>query len=72
MKLQDAYDHVPGAARATVDALSVSVIVGTLFDHLPSIAAGLSIIWTAIRIAETRTVRTFFARFRKNSPDNSK
>ena len=40
-----------------VDVLSVATVVGTLVDMLPSIAAVFTIIWTAIRIIETDTVR---------------
>jgi hypothetical protein len=36
--------------------------LGTLFQMLPNIAALLTIIWTAIRIAETDTVRGWFGK----------
>lgn len=44
------------AARA-IDAISISVVGATLIGYLPAIAAVLSIIWTAIRIYESDTVR---------------
>lgn len=50
-------DHVPGAAKASVDVVSFGVAVGTLANLLPHIAALLTIIWTLIRILETDTVR---------------
>lgn len=37
------------------DALSISVVVGTIAAWLPAIAAFFSIIWTLIRIYETKT-----------------
>jgi hypothetical protein len=70
-----AFEHVPTGVKVGADVMSVSVILGTLFNHLPSIAAGLSIIWTGIRIYETKTcqrlVARISARIRKTSPANS-
>ncbi|OWK27588.1 hypothetical protein [Sphingomonas dokdonensis] len=51
-------DHVPGAAKASVDVLSFGVAVGTVTQLLPHLAALLTIIWTLIRILETDTVRS--------------
>lgn len=58
-------DHVPGAAKASVDVLSVGVAFGTVAQLLPHLAALLSIIWTLIRILETDTVRSLFKRERR-------
>lgn len=44
------------------DALSAAVVVGTLAQWLPAAAALLTIIWTAIRIFETRTVQRLLGR----------
>jgi hypothetical protein len=49
-------DHHDTVKHA-VDALSLVTVVGTLVDVLPSIAALFTIVWTAIRIYETDTVR---------------
>ncbi len=43
--------------KHAVDALSFLTVLGTLVDMLPSIAAVFTIVWTAIRIYETDTVR---------------
>lgn len=43
--------------KAAGDVLSLSVVVGTLANWLPSIAAIISIIWGVIRIYETDTVQ---------------
>jgi hypothetical protein len=80
-QFNNTFEHIPSGVKASADILSFSVILGTLFNHLPSIAAGLSIVWSAIRIYETRTVRSLLAklqprftrliaRFRR-TPDNS-
>lgn len=44
------------------DALSLSVVVATIATWLPAVAAVLSIVWTAIRIYETRTVQRWIGR----------
>lgn len=43
--------------KSVIDATSVGVVVGALTNYLPAIAAGVSIIWGLIRIAETDTVQ---------------
>lgn len=50
------------AAKHAVDAVSVSAAVGTVMGILPAIAALFTIIWTGIRIYETRTVQRLFGR----------
>lgn len=47
------------------DAFSISAVVGTIIGMLPAIAAILSIVWTVIRIYETKTVQKFLANRRK-------
>lgn len=46
-------------AKHVVDAVSVLTVVGALVDILPSIAAGFTIIWTGIRIWETKTIQSW-------------
>lgn len=43
--------------KHVIDALSILTVIGTLVDMLPSIAALISIIWSVIRIYETKTVQ---------------
>jgi hypothetical protein len=50
--------------KHTVDAASATVVVGALLDWLPPLAATFTIIWTLIRIYETKTVRRFRRRIR--------
>jgi len=49
-------------AKSIVDAVSVVTVVGTLMQMLPAVAALFTIIWTAIRIWETKTVQRWFGR----------
>jgi hypothetical protein len=55
-------DHVPGAAKASADVLSAGIVVGTLAQLLPHVAALLTIFWTLIRIYETDTVQALVRR----------
>lgn len=40
-----------------IDLASVATVVGSLTDIFPHIAAGLTILWTGIRIWETDTIQ---------------
>lgn len=53
------HDALHEQTKHVIDALSIGVTVGAITNLLPSIAAALTIVWTAIRIWETRTVRSF-------------
>lgn len=50
------------AAKNVMDAVSVVTVIGTLAQVLPAIAAAFTIVWTVIRIYETKTVQSFFKR----------
>lgn len=54
--------HWQDAVKYIVDLLSIGVVLGTLIKILPAIAAFMSIIWSAIRIYETRTVQRFLGK----------
>lgn len=49
-------------AKNVVDAISIGTAAGTLADILPEIAALFTIVWTFIRIYETRTVQKLLGR----------
>lgn len=44
-------------AKNVLDGLSIATVVGTLVQVLPSVAAVFTIVWTCIRIYETKTVQ---------------
>ena len=52
------------AAKNVMDAVSVVTVIGTLAQVLPAIAAAFTIVWTVIRIYETKTVQSFLKRGR--------
>lgn len=55
--MKDVIEHLSEPAKHTVDMLSIITVLGTLMDVLPAIAALLSIIWTLLRIYESKTVQ---------------
>jgi chromate transport protein ChrA len=46
--------------KSGCDALSICGVIATLAGWLPSVAAAVSIVWTCIRIYETKTVQRWF------------
>jgi len=58
-------EQVPGIAKLIGDGTSIGVVVGTLVEFLPAWAALMTIIWTGIRIYETKTVQEFLKRKKK-------
>jgi hypothetical protein len=55
--MKDIIDHISEPAKHVVDALSILTVLGTLVEFLPAIAALLSIIWSLLRIYESKTVQ---------------
>jgi hypothetical protein len=56
-ELLEKLDAVNEHTKSIIDWTSVGVAFGSLLQILPSIAAALSILWTVIRIYETKTVQ---------------
>jgi hypothetical protein len=57
MLMKDPFDSVSESVKYVIDALSFATVLGTLINMLPSVAALFTILWTAIRIYETKTVQ---------------
>ena len=54
--------HETETAKHVVDGLSAITVVGTIVGLLPAFAALFTLIWTIIRIYETRTVQRLLGR----------
>ena len=52
-------DHLTEGTKHVLDGLSVITVLGALVDILPAVAALFTIIWTGIRIYETKTVQNW-------------
>ena len=48
--------------KYAVDAASLFTVVGTMVSMLPAVAALFTIIWTVIRIYETKTVQRWLGK----------
>lgn len=49
--------------KNVVDGFSIGTLIGAFIGWLPSIAAVLSIIWTCLRIYETKTVQKWIRKY---------
>lgn len=58
-------EQLPGGAKALIDGASLLAIAGTIVEQLPHIAAGLSIIWTLLRLWESITVQGWIGSLKK-------
>lgn len=52
-------------AKQVVDGISMATVVGALVDLLPAIAAIFTIVWTGIRIYETKTMQKWLGKDKK-------
>ena len=57
MLMNDPLINLDEATKHIIDFASIATVLGTLADMLPAIAALFTIVWTAIRIYETKTVQ---------------
>ncbi len=50
-------DHMHESTKQVLDFASTVTVVGTILNWLPAFAALWTIIWTTIRIWETKTIQ---------------
>lgn len=55
-------EHLDIAMKTAGDALSLGVLIAAIVQWLPAVASLLTIIWTAIRIYESKTVQRWLGR----------
>jgi hypothetical protein len=60
--MNDPFYNMDEATKHIIDFASIATVLGTLADMLPAIAAIFTIVWTAIRIYETKTVQGWLGR----------
>ena len=58
-------EHLTEGTKHVLDGLSLVTVLGALMDMLPAIAALFTIIWTGIRIYETKTIQGWINRARR-------
>jgi len=62
-KLHEINEHT----KHIIDWASIMTVIGTLASILPAIAALWSIVWSTIRIYETKTVQAFLKSRKKDA-----
>jgi hypothetical protein len=55
--------------KPMIDVFSVATVVGTLANMLPAAAAAFSIVWSLIRIYETKTVQGWLHKLRSSKKE---
>ena len=50
-------EHLQESTKHILDTASIATALGTVMQVLPAIAALFTIVWTTIRIYETKTVQ---------------
>ena len=50
-------EHLQESTKHVLDTASIATAVGTVMQVLPAIAALFTIVWTLIRIYETKTIQ---------------
>ena len=53
------FNEVSEHTKHIIDGASIATVLGTLANILPAMAALFTIIWTTIRIYETKTVQSW-------------
>ena len=51
------HEHLSDATKHIIDGASIATAVGTMMQLLPANAALFTIVWTVIRIYETKTMQ---------------
>ena len=51
------HEHLTDATKHIIDGASIVTVLGTLAQILPPLAALFTIVWTCIRIYETKTIQ---------------
>ncbi|OJW58023.1 MAG: hypothetical protein BGO57_12285 [Sphingomonadales bacterium 63-6] len=60
--MRDFFSNLSSGTKHTIDAVSIGTVVASIVQWLPSIAALLSVVWTAIRIYESPTIQRLVRR----------
>jgi hypothetical protein len=53
------FNDINEHTKHVIDGASIATVLGTLANILPAMAAIFTIVWTAIRIYETKTVQSW-------------
>jgi hypothetical protein len=60
--MNDPFEHLPEGVKLSMDLASLATMIGTLAQWLPEVAALFTILWTALRIYESRTIQRWLGK----------
>ena len=60
-------NNIDESSKHAIDAASIFTAVGSVLQWLPEVAAVFTIVWTGIRIYETKTVQAWVKRRKENA-----
>jgi hypothetical protein len=63
------HDHAVEVVKNVVDVVSVLTVLGAMFNYLPDVAALFTLVWTIIRIYESKTVQGWLATLRDDDAE---
>ena len=63
-------EHNQETLKHIIDGASILTVIGTLVEFLPAVSAVLSIVWVAIRIYETETMKKLLNRKKDDDASN--
>lgn len=66
MRMNNLLEEFTNAWKVTGDVVAASIAFGAFLDYLPPIAAAITILYTGVRLWESRTVQGWFGK--KNPP----
>jgi len=58
------HEHLTDATKQVIDTASIATAIGTIMQILPAIAALFTIVWTCIRIYETKTIQKLLGKLK--------
>ena len=61
------FEDINEHTKNFIDGASIVTVLGTIMNWLPAVAALFSIVWTAIRIYETKTVQGWIKKGKKDA-----
>jgi len=56
------FNDINEHTKHVLDGASIATVLGTLANILPAMAALFTVVWTAIRIYETKTVQSWLTK----------
>jgi hypothetical protein len=63
------FNDINEHTKHVLDGASIATVLGTLANILPAMAALFTVVWTAIRIYETKTFQDMMAKWKNKNAE---